>query len=166
MKTAANMTATWGVLLVVLLTLTACSTLTTAAPDPFTTLPYRHKAYDLAFAWSAHRQGNELMLQGVLKNEKYPAIEGLDITLELQEAGGKTIRKAHTFVIPSSISLDQNAAFDIKISLAGASPEAKLRLIYFYTSVEVGRFGSQSQLGSFGIDQFGRYLAHPPEIPR
>ncbi len=144
-----------------LLVLAACVNLPPAGPDPFKTLPYGHKAYDLHFVWDAKRQGEELMLNGALRNSKYPAIDDLDITFELKDPAGNTIRKAHTYVIPSSIGIDDTANFDIKISLKGAPEGSYINFIYFYTSSEPGRGGMMNQLGSFRIDPFGRFLSRP-----
>lgn len=139
----------------------SCAAIPPAGPDPFQTLPYRHKSYDLDFVWDAKRQGEMLMLQGALRNSKYPVINDLDITFELKDKEGKTIRKAHTYVIPSSIEMDDTANFDIKISLKNAPEGGYINFIYFYTSSEPGRGGIMNQLGSFRIDQFGRFLSKP-----
>ncbi len=160
MKKQFSVFTRFSLLVVTLLSLFACA-LPPAGPDPFTTMPYGHKVYDLHFAWDAKRQGDELMLQGALKNVMYPAVQDLDITFELKDSSGSTIRKAHSYVIPSSINMDDTANFDIKISLKGASPDAYINFIYFYTSINIGRAGAMPQLNSFRIDQFGRFLPKP-----
>lgn len=148
-------------MLMLLVMLAACAAIPPAGPDPFTTLPYGYNGHDLKFAWNAQRQGDMLLLQGALKNMRYPSIEDLDITFELKSPSGDTIRKAHTYVIPSSINQDDTANFDIKISLKNAPEGSYINFIYFFTSWETGRGGMMNQLKTFRIDPFGRFLSKP-----
>ncbi|HWI40226.1 MAG TPA: hypothetical protein VNX25_01915 [Verrucomicrobiae bacterium] len=108
------------------LSVSACAT----APQPsLKDFPNQRRQYDVRLAWKAERAAEGVKISGVLRNDRYVAISGVELTASLRDAEKKQLA-TKTFLFAGDVRLDEESPFQLDIPLP--SPEAAKSVEFTY----------------------------------
>jgi len=124
----------------------ACSTYHDRSRELLQTLPHHYRQFDLQVAWEARVVGGETLVDGAVKNVRYPFMYDLELWVAVLDAGGKVVTRSVSYVIPRQLDLDESAEFSLKLPVAAAAG-TKLRFTYRYRGSEGG---DRRKLGADG----------------
>jgi hypothetical protein len=106
------------------------------------TLPHRYAQFDVKMAWQARVVGEELFIDGVVKNIRYAEMDSLEIRASLRDSRNNAVARSTSFIIPHRLKLDESAPFSLKLPLQTA-PGGKLLFTYQYRFQEAGEDGDR-----------------------
>jgi hypothetical protein len=126
----------------------ACSTYRDTRRDRLQALPQRYSQFDVVMAWETRVVGDKTLVEGVVKNVRYPSMYDLEIWVALLDPAGKVTARAVSFVIPDQLRQDDIAEFTVKLPVPVA-PGTRLRFTYKYRGSEGGDHAGGLLRGDF-----------------
>jgi hypothetical protein len=128
--------------LVSLFILSASSVLHAAAQqNPAAGFPYRHSDFDYKIAWKTTQTNDVVVIDGILKNVRYPNIELVELTVFLQGPDGKVRARATALPFPQQSKMDEVATFSVKVNKVVLNPGDTLKFLIHYSGTEGGGGG-------------------------
>lgn len=119
-----------ALVLAVLALLPACAT--APKPNPAAGYSFIHREFDLHWAWSTKQVGQDLQVDGLLKNVRYPRVESLEVNVALLDKSRKTIARGTSFPVPQPIDVDDYRPFDVVLKNARISEGDLLQFVVNY----------------------------------
>ena len=139
--------------LVSLLLLSACSAgYTVAQQNPAAGFPYRHSDFDYKVAWKTTEANNAVVIDGILKNVRYPYIISLDLTVFLVGPDGKVRARATTVPVPQYSRVDEVIHFNAELQNISINKGDTFKFAIHYTGDEGGRYDRVDWLSTFAVD--------------
>jgi hypothetical protein len=113
--------------------LSACSTQHVATlQNPAAGFPFRHSDFDYKVAWKTTEANNAVVIDGILKNVRYPYIEGLDVTVFLQGTDGKVRARASTIPVPQQSQVGEVIPFSAEFRNATLNQGDTFKFVIHY----------------------------------
>jgi hypothetical protein len=122
-------------LVAMLMILGGCASYRDAYQERFDSLPQHYSQFDLKMAWEMKVMDSGTAIDGMVKNIRYFEMDGIEIWVSLLDGSGKTLGRSMTFIIPRSLSKDDQVPFSITVP-ARAVPGTRLRFTYSYLASE------------------------------
>lgn len=116
------------ILLLIIAGMPACASLKSSQNDPMAQFPYRHNAYDLIVAWNSLQTEHGTIIDGLIKNVRYPEVRDIDLTVKVFDPKGSLLSKGSFLLVPAPLSMYESAPFIVKLPDA---PLAKGNVIEF-----------------------------------
>jgi hypothetical protein len=147
--------------LISLLLLSACSAQYPAIQEnPAAAFPYRHSEFDYKVAWKTSAANNVVIIDGILKNVRYPFIEGLDLTVFLEGADGRVRARATTLPFPQQSQKDEVVYFNAKLNNVAINPGDTFKFVIHYVGGEGGQDGRSDWRSNFAADAMTGAVRH------
>lgn len=100
-----------------------------------TEYPDFRKNFDVTIGWNVTQSAGLTAVEGYVRNNRFPVMEGLELWISLHDAAGSERAQKSFFIIPTSFRQDDFARFSVKLG-SGIQPGDKLRFLYRYKGVE------------------------------
>lgn len=114
-----------------------CATYPDANKQRMESLPYCYVKFDAVLAWEVKDAGPGMVIDGLLKNNRYFYMEGVEVWVTLRDAAGKTMAREVAFIIPHQLYRDEIAPFTVKLPVS-AEPGSKMFFTYKYRGSDGG----------------------------
>ncbi|OGT99488.1 MAG: hypothetical protein A2079_06495 [Geobacteraceae bacterium GWC2_48_7] len=124
-------------LLIIPVLASGCVSLTQQLGEQMSVLPGRYASFDLKLGLEVKKAGEQVSVEGVVKNTRYAFMEDLEIWITPQDISGKSLARSVSYFIPGILKLDDYAQFSVKFPVT-ATPIAKLLFTYRYTGNDGG----------------------------
>lgn len=115
------------------------------------TCPETRVSYDLTLCWKIDRGPTGFIVSGYATNTRFAYIEGLQLTVSVIDAAGKTLGETNYFFIPNQIAMDDDLFYSMAVPLRKAGTPAKLRFKYQYSLTKLDD-GGTPYFSSFEAD--------------
>lgn len=113
--------------LVSLFVLSACSARYAATQQySVANFSYRHSDFDYKIAWKTTQTNDVVVIDGILKNVRYPHIEQVELTIFLQGPDGKVRARATALPFPQQSHMDEVVSFSVKVNKVVLNPGTRL----------------------------------------
>src|SRR5689334_16247890 len=116
-------------LVAMLVTLSACSANYAAGKGPFAGYPYRHTISGYKVGWKTAQTDGGVVVDGILKNERYPYAEDVILTGWLYDKENRVIDKDIDYPIPQPIRDYGYRPFSLKFRNAALSQGDAIQLL-------------------------------------
>jgi hypothetical protein len=136
--------------LAVLISLTACATSDAAKRNLLANYAFIHKDFDFRYAWKTGQTGKGLLVEGLIKNVRYPRVENVEINVSLLNKEKKVLAKATTFPAGQPIPSNEYRRFELLLKDVQLSEGDQLQFLVTY----VGSAGQEaiSWISSFTVN--------------
>ncbi|ACH38162.1 lipoprotein, putative [Citrifermentans bemidjiense Bem] len=131
------MRTTIGLILLLGALLGGCATTSTDYRQRMNALPEHYQQFDLVMGWETRVEGDQTVIDGVVRNVRYFVMRDLEIWVALLAPQGKPVRREVSFIIPSDLKLDESAPFSIRLPMAVKAGD-RLRFTYKYRGSDGG----------------------------
>ena len=137
-----------------LLATAACSTIEKEfdANPPFS--PHFFRKFDIELAWMAERKGQEIVLSGMVTNQRHAYMRDLELTVRLLDDKGGVLARETVADFPTHLPSGEAATFHINLRFPAGADPARLRFGYTYCLSEqppVPRgYGGHEDIPHFG----------------
>ncbi len=138
-------------LLATVLTLTVCGSAYATGTGPAAEFPFRHSGFDFKVAWKTSSSDQGVAIDGLLKNVRYPSVEGVDLYVKLVDKENRILAREATFPIPQRIGEYDYSPFRLMLAKGSISNGAVLQFLIRYHINEGGQ-GGDNWLSSFAVD--------------
>lgn len=124
--------------------------------------PYRHADFDYRYAWKAATTDQGIVIDGVMKNVRYPYIDSITLTVDLLDRDGKSRAVASDFPRPQVTREGDVSRFGLV--LKGVRPAAgdSFRFTVRYTGNE-GNDQKINWISIFTADALTGNVIPPPD---
>ena len=122
--------------LLVLVSLTACATSEAKKSNPADNYTFRHRNFDLKYAWKTSQTDQGVRVDGLIKNIRYSRMENLTLRVSLLNKGRQIIAESSSFPSPQQIQLDDISTFGLLLKNTKLSGDDLLRFQINYTASE------------------------------
>jgi len=151
--------------LISLLLLSACSAQYAAIQqNPADGFPNRHRDFDYKVAWKTTVANNEVVIDGILKNVRYPYIESLDLTVFLLGTDGKVRARATTIPSPQQSRVDEVIPFNAELRNVTLNPGDTFKFVIHYMGGEGGPEDGVDWRSTFAVDAMTGAVRHKDNI--
>ena len=139
--------------LILLLLLSACSAQYAAIQqNPSAGFPFRHSDFDYKAAWKTSEANNVVAIDGILKNVRYPYIDGLDLTVFLQGTDGNVRARATTLPYPQQSQEGDVVYFNAKLNNVTLNQGDTFYFVISYMAAQGGMDGVLNWNSTFAVD--------------
>lgn len=121
---------------VAMLALSACSS--QYVMHDVSGFPYRHSDFDYKVAWKTTQTNNAVVIDGVLKNIRYAAVDSVDVTVYLVGADGKVHGRTTTIPIPQHSRIDEIVPFTAELRNVALNQGDTFKFVIHYISSDGG----------------------------
>lgn len=121
--------------------------------------PFRYADFDYKYAWKTVTTDQGVEIDGVMKNVRYPYVEGVQVTVFVVEKGGRIITRATTFPTPQQAREDDVSQFILR--LRNVKPEAD-DVFHFLIRYSGNEWGAVDWISSFKVDALTGAVIRPP----
>jgi hypothetical protein len=118
--------------LTVLISLTACATSSAVKQNPAGNYAFVHKDFDFRYAWKTGQTSKGVVIEGLIKNVRYPRAENVEINISLLNKAKKVLAKATTFPVGQPIPIDEYRSFELLLKGAQLSEGDQLQFLVTY----------------------------------
>lgn len=122
-----------------------------AEGGPAAGLPFRHNAFDFKVAWKTTTVNQGVAIEGLLKNVRYPSVEGVDLSVRLVGKDNRVLVCGTDFPIPQRIGEYDYSPFRLVLKNGTVSKGDVLQFLIWYRINEGGQ-GGDRWLSSFAVD--------------
>jgi len=122
--------------LAILISLTACASSKAGKPGPAAPYTFRHKDFDLRYAWNTSQTDQGIRIDGIVKSVRYASMDDLEVNVALLDKDRKVIGQGSTFVAPPALKIDDLRGFNLLIKDAKLSPGDMLQFVVDYKATE------------------------------
>ncbi|MDR3580487.1 MAG: hypothetical protein P4L44_11040 [Oryzomonas sp.] len=148
-------------LLVALFILSACSAQYVATQEnPAAGFPFRHSDFDYKVAWKTTEANNAVVIDGILKNVRYPYIESLDITVFLLGSDGKIRTRASTIPTPQRSQTGEVIPFSVELRNATLNQGDVFKFVIHYLADLGGPESGIDWHSTFAVDAMTGAVLH------
>jgi hypothetical protein len=123
-------------LLTVLMTLAGCATTHAKKAGPADSYSFRHKNFDLKYAWNLRQSEQGLHVDGLIKNIRFANMGDIGIDVTLLDKARKVVAEGSTFTSPQHIQIDDDSSFGLLLKNAKVSEGDQLRFHVSYNASE------------------------------
>ena len=139
--------------LISLLLLSACSAQYGAIQqNPSDGFPYRHSDFDYKVAWKTTESNNEVFIYGILKNIRYPYIDGIELTVFLLGTDGTVRARATTIPFPQQSKANEVVSFNATLQNVTLKKGDTFNFVIHYKGSEGGMDGGVNWNSTFAVD--------------
>lgn len=139
--------------LVSLFVLSACSAQSVVTQQyPAASFAYRHSDFDYKVAWKTTRANNAVVIEGILKNVRYPYIDSLDLTVFLLGTDGKVRARATAIPVPQHSQAYEVIPFNLELQNVTLNTGDTFQFVIHYTSTEGGADDGTDWRSTFAAD--------------
>jgi hypothetical protein len=103
--------------------------------------PYHESAYDLQMGWKPVSSGNDLHIEGVVRNVRFFQVRDLDVTVYLYDRNGILKAKGGDLPLPVPVAQGDGAGFDATLGTVTMSPGDRLEFKIIYHDIDGDRGG-------------------------
>lgn len=107
-------------LLAAVLLIGGCGVPSYVQPTNISEYPHRYADFDYKYAWKTVRTDQGLMINGVMKNVRYPYIDSVDLTVFVRNRDDRVFARATTF--PSPQQSRQGDVINFGLLIKGVKP--------------------------------------------
>lgn len=136
--------------------------------NPVVTLeeyPFRHNEFDYHYAWKTRATDKGLVVEGFLKNVRYPYISELMVTVKVLDATGKTVASASDLPMPQQSQ--QGDLCNFSLLLKEVKPVAGMQLEFAIRyNADEGKNGGVNWNSSFKVNALTGVLVAPASEKR
>jgi hypothetical protein len=151
--------------LVLLLVLSACSAqYAVTQQNPAAGFPYRHSDFDYKAAWKTTEANNVVVIDGILKNVRYPYIDSLDLTVFLLGTDGKVRARATTIPVPQHSRMDEVIPFNVELRDVVLNPGDTFKFEIHYIGDVGGANGRVDWRSTFAVDAMTGSVRHKDNL--
>lgn len=141
-------------LLVLSLPGSGCVSLTQQLGEQMSALPGQYINFDVRIGWEVKKTGEQVLVEGVVKNTRYAYMEDLELWITPLDASSKALAPSGTHFNPGTLRLDDYDQFSVKIP-ATAAPISKLKFTYRY----IGNDGGDQEGGGGAVRWMNTFVA-------
>jgi len=139
--------------LVSLFLLAACSPrYAVTQRNPAADFPYRHSDFDYRVAWKTTDVNNAVVIDGILKNVRYPSISSLDVTVFLVGTDGKVRSRATTLPFPQKSQMNEVIPFNEELRKVTLNQGDTFKFVIHYTADVGGPDDAINWNSTFAVD--------------
>jgi hypothetical protein len=115
-------------------------------------------------AWKTTDVNNVVVIDGILKNVRYPYINSLDLTVFLVGTNGKVRARATTIPFPQQSQVDEVVAFNAKLHNVTLNPGDTFKFVIHYKGTEGGQDGGVDWHSTFAVDAMTGAVWHKDNL--
>lgn len=120
--------------------ISGCSSVSGHLREQMSGLPGQYASFDLKLGWEVKKVGDQLFVDGIVKNVRYAYVEDLEIWVSPKDRNGNSLAPPASDFIQGNLRLDDYAGFSLKLP-ATTTPVATLVFTYRYTGLDGGEDG-------------------------
>ena len=124
-------------LLIIPVLASGCVSLTQQLGEQMSVLPGQYSNFDVKIGWEVKKTGEQVLVEGVVKNTRYAYMEDLEIWITPLDISGKALAPSASYFNPGTLRLDDYDQFSVKLPPTKA-PIAKLEFTYRYIGNDGG----------------------------
>jgi hypothetical protein len=121
--------------------------------------PYRHADFDYKYAWKTATTDQGVVIDGVMKNVRYPSIDSVQMTIVVLGKDGKIIARASTFPMLQQTRENDVCHFNLLLRDIKPAPDDVFHFLVHYRGNEGGSVEWHS---SFRVDALTGAVIRPP----
>jgi len=122
--------------LTVLISLAACAGTQVTKQNPADNFTFKHRDFDLHYAWNASQIEQGVRIDGLIKNVRYPNIDDLEIKVSLLNKEHKVIADGVAFPVPQKVQVNDYRSFGMILKNAKLSGGDQLQFLVSYSASE------------------------------
>jgi len=122
--------------LTVLIFLAGCATSSAMKQNPADNFSFKHRDFDLRYAWKTAQTEKGVSIDGLIKNVRYNNIDNIEIRISLLDKAHKVIAEGVAFPVPQKIQLGDYRNFGILLKHAKLSDADQIRFLVNYSASE------------------------------
>jgi hypothetical protein len=123
--------------------------------------PYRYAAFDYKYAWNTTATDRGLLIEGAMKNVRYPMIESVLLTVNVIDKDGKSVASTTDFPMPQQTREGDTCFFSLLLKDVKPAPSDILQFQVHYTGSE-GKFIGVDWRSSFKAEEMTGAVISPP----
>jgi len=121
--------------------------------------PHRHTDFDYKYAWKTVATDRGVVIDGVMKNVRYPYIDSLQVTVFAVDKDGTVITRATTFPMPQQTRENDVCRFSLLLRNLRPGPDDAFHFLVSYRGNEGGVV---DWISSFKVDALTGAVIRPP----
>ncbi len=98
--------------------------------------PYRYAGFDYKYAWNVVQTEQGVVIDGIMKNVRYPFIGSVDLTVFVQGKGEKVIARETTFPMPQQTREGDVCHFSLLLKGIKPVPGDRFQFLVHYRGSE------------------------------
>jgi len=114
--------------------------------------PYRYTDFDYKYAWKTVATDHGVVIDGYMKNTRYPYIDSVHMTVFVLGKDGKTIARASTFPMFQQTEEGDVSHFSLLLRDVKPVPGDVYEFLVHYTGDEGGNHSGVDWRSSFKVD--------------
>jgi hypothetical protein len=144
-----------------LLILSACSAQNVATQrNPAADFSFRHSDFDYKVAWKTTEANNAVVIDGILKNIRYPYVDSLDITIFLLGTDGKIRARASTIPTPQKSQSGDVIPFSVELRKVALNQGDVFKFVIHYQADLGGAEDGIDWHSTFAVDAMTGAVLH------
>jgi hypothetical protein len=147
--------------LATLLVMAGCGLQHFSKPVDVSDYPYRHADFDYRYAWKTVATDQGLLIDGVMKNVRYPYIDSVMVTVHLLDKDGKTVATAADLAAPQQSREGEVSYFSLALGNVRPAAGDIFRFQVHYTGNEGGDQSRVDWHSSFKADALTGTIIRP-----
>jgi hypothetical protein len=132
--------------------------------NPAEGFPYRHSDFDYRVAWKTTAADNMVIIDGIMKNVRYPTINSIDLTVFLIGTDGKVRARITTLPFPQQTQGDTVVTFNAKLKDATLKPGDTFKFAIHYVAGEGGLDSGVEWNSTFTVDALTGAVLHKDNL--
>ena len=140
------------VILTSLSVMAACGGLQYVKPADVAGYPYRYAAFDYKYAWKTTHTAKGVVIDGVMKNVRYPYIDTVQMTVYVLGKDGKIITRVATFPMPQQTRENDVSHFSLLLRDVKPVHGDAFKFLVHYRGDEGGNHDGVDWISSFKVD--------------
>ncbi|MDA8430821.1 MAG: hypothetical protein M0T70_16325 [Geobacteraceae bacterium] len=122
--------------------------------------PYRFAGFDYRYAWNVARTEQGIVIDGIMKNVRYPYVGSVELTVFVQGKDEKIIARETTFPMPQQTREGDVCHFSLLLKGIKPVPGDRFQFLVHYRGSE-GRDEDIDWISSFTADALTGAIIHP-----
>jgi hypothetical protein len=118
--------------LAMLLMIGGCTSLGNRYEEHFSAFPEHYSQFDLKMAWETKLTDTGTVIDGMVKNVRYPEMIGVEVWAAVLDGNGTAMGRSMSFIIPVSLREGEIAPFGLTIPVRAVAG-GKLQFTYRYS---------------------------------
>jgi len=120
--------------LTVFISLAACATSSATKQNPADEFTFKHRDFDLRYAWKTLQTDKGVSIDGLIKNVRYTNIDSIEVKVSLLDKSRKVLAEGVAFPVPQKIQLDDYRNFAVFLKDAKLSEADQIRFLVDYSA--------------------------------
>lgn len=149
-------------ILATLLIMAGCGLQHYSKPADLSGYPYRYADFDYKYAWKTVATDQGLLIDGIMKNVRYPYIDSVMVTVYVLDKEGKTVATAADLPMPQQSSEGETCYFSLPLGNIKPAAGDVFRFQVHYTGNEGGDRSKVDWHSSFKVDALTGTVIRPP----